>query len=126
MEAIDLYQKLEILDDEAKQNGQQMNYNMMKAFLLVCIQDGVTQKDVVKRTGITDSAVTRIVQALAGGVRKEGAARTNGLGWVVERGVDETNWRTKAIFITDRGREVARNLGFTVPKTNGARKAIGA
>lgn len=63
----------------------------------LCREDGLNQKDLAGRAGITTATLSRMVQRM----EKTG---------VLERRADEKDQRAARVFITDKGRDVMKEL----------------
>lgn len=97
--------KLLSLIEEFRKIDQEMQAQMMVVFLTIAGAQGLTQKDIVQRTGMDPSSVSRNVQSLSVEGRR-GKAGHN----LVSFQVDAVDARQKRNYLTPQGIRVYNTL----------------
>jgi DNA-binding MarR family transcriptional regulator len=87
------------------EGAEELPGQAMHCFLTVIREPGITQKDLMSRTGMSQASVSRNVAALS----KWHRLNKPGMDWVVSR-EDPVERRRKIVEPTDKGREVFDRL----------------
>ncbi|SMF41917.1 DNA-binding transcriptional regulator, MarR family [Tistlia consotensis] len=85
------------------------NLQMVAIFIAVCQRDGITMKELTTDLEISQSSLSRNVQALNDKPRRG----KSGLG-LVRTDEDPNDWRRKIVILTARGRQLRAQLSEAI------------
>lgn len=103
--------QIEFLEEFRKLN-QDITANQILAFLHIAINPGISQRELMDKTGLADATVSRMMAVLSG----RGVRGRPGLG-VIEIGQMPGDFRTTAQRLSNKGRHVFNSLRSIVQRT---------